>query len=211
MSEEAIKDPAGEGRKGAVEHVELSKRRQALARRIAESKATVPHLYLTAAADAGAERTLANVIAASARALREQPRLNGSYRDGNLELYSRVNVGFIAAGDDQIQPTVFDADRKPLGEIEAEIATLSGRAHDGSITAPETSGATFTVAAVEGAGINGFATVVNPPQLATLAVVLGASATLTLACDHRAVSAEEAAAFLGRVRELLSQPAEPQD
>lgn len=204
---EAVKDQAGatSAGKGDVEIVELSKRRRSLARRIAESKATVPHLYLTATAPSAG---LGAVITATARALREQPRLNGSYRDGNLELYSRINVAFsLAAGGEQLHPTIFDADSKSIAEIEAEIAALSGRAHDGSITAPETSGATFTIAAIEASGVASFASVVNPPQLATLSVVLDDPLALTLACDHRALIAEEAAPFLGRIRGLLADPA----
>ena len=68
------------------------------------------------------------VVKASALALREYPRANGSYRDGRFELYARVNVGVaVAAQDALVVPTVFDADRKSLGEI-ARDAARAGRA-----------------------------------------------------------------------------------
>ena len=63
------------------------------------------------------------VVKACALALREFPRANGSYRDGHVELYSRVNVGVaVAAQDALVVPTIFDADRKSLGEIAARVA-----------------------------------------------------------------------------------------
>ena len=71
------------------------------------------------------------VVKAAAMALREFPRANGSYRDGQLELYSRVNVGVaVAAQDALVVPTVFDADQKSLGEIAAETRELIGKVRD---------------------------------------------------------------------------------
>ena len=68
------------------------------------------------------------VVKASALALREYPRANGSYKDGRFELYSRVNVGVaVAAQDALVVPTVFDADRKSLGEIARDTRALAER------------------------------------------------------------------------------------
>ena len=101
--------------KGEVQVVELSRLQQTVARRMAESKATVPHFYLETEIDmaeavavreqlkqiAGEERPAPTfndmVVKACALALREFPRANGSYRDGHFELYSRVNVGIAVA------------------------------------------------------------------------------------------------------------------
>ena len=70
------------------------------------------------------------VVKASALALREYPRANGSYKDGHFELYSRVNVGVaVAAQEALVVPTVFDADRKSLGEIAARSRELAGKVH----------------------------------------------------------------------------------
>src|SRR4029453_15029140 len=124
--------------KGQVEVVELTKLQQTVARRMAESKATAPHFYLqaeidmTAAVEGRAKlKAVAKegevvptfndmVVKACAIALREHPRANGAYRDGRIELYSRVNVGgAVAAQDALVVPTVFDANPKSLGEIAA--------------------------------------------------------------------------------------------
>ena len=121
--------------KGDVTVVELTRTQQVVARRMAESKATVPDFTLTCDVDMeqavalraqvkapGGEDPVPSyndmVIRACALALREFPRANGAYRDGRFELYSRVNVGVaVAAQDALVVPTIFDADRRPLAEI----------------------------------------------------------------------------------------------
>ena len=72
------------------------------------------------------------VVKACARALRDFPRANGAYRDGHVELYSRVNVGVaVAAQDALVVPTIFDADRKSLGEIATETRALAEKVREG--------------------------------------------------------------------------------
>ena len=158
--------PTPETAKGEVQVVELTRLQATVARRMAESKATVPHFYLVdgdrhdrggqaARAAEGDRRARIRpvptfndmVVKACARALREFPRANGSYRDGHVELYSRVNVGVaVAAQDALVVPTIFDADRKSLGEIAARVARAGGRrCATATITPPELSGGTFTV------------------------------------------------------------------
>ncbi len=86
------------------------------------------------------------MIKASALALRDFPRANGAYRDGQFELYRRINIGVAVAGQDAlVVPTVFDADEKSLGTIAAESRRLAERVRDGKITPPELSAGTFTV------------------------------------------------------------------
>jgi pyruvate dehydrogenase E2 component (dihydrolipoamide acetyltransferase) len=199
--------------KGTPEVIELSKQQQAFARRVAESKATIPHLLLratvemTPAAEAGAE-VVDLIVRACGLALREQPRVNSSYRDGTVEQHSRVNVGVVVpTGDAPVVPTIFDADSKALGEIAAERRELVSRAEGGSITAPELAGGTFTVWDLGPSGVRDFDPVIVPPQAANL----GAGAieerrlTLTLACDHRVLQGSEGADFLARLRELLEE------
>jgi pyruvate dehydrogenase E2 component (dihydrolipoamide acetyltransferase) len=163
------------------------------------------------------------VVKACALALGEFPRANGAYRDGKIELYSRVNVGIAVAGMDAlVVPTIFDADRKSLGEIAVEARQLAGKVRDGTVTPPELSGGTFTVSNLGMYGIDNFSAVINPPQAALLAV--GAVAAkpavdetsgaivprqlmgVTLACDHRILYGADGARFLGRIRDLLQQP-----
>ena len=161
------------------------------------------------------------VIKACALALREHPRANGAYRDGQLELYSRVNVGVAVAGQDAlVVPTIFDADRKGLRQIASESRSLAERVRSAQITPPELSGATFTVSNLGMYGIDSFAAVINPPQAAILAVGAikdravvrdgeiepGQLMQVTLACDHRILYGAPGAAFLARIRGFLEEP-----
>jgi pyruvate dehydrogenase E2 component (dihydrolipoamide acetyltransferase) len=161
------------------------------------------------------------VIKACGLALREHPRVNGVYRDGRFELFSRVNVGFVVMnGDALLVPTIFDADAKPLEQVARDRTVLAERARSGAITPPELSGGTFTVSSLGEHGVRRFATIVTPSQAAALAVgaveervvavdgeaVVRPVLEATLACDHRILYAADAARFLGRVRELLEDP-----
>jgi len=224
--------------KGIVSREDLTRLQQTVARRMAESKATAPHFYLSVEvdmsraveararlkSDAGEEIVPSfndMVVKACAIALREHPRANGAYRDGRLELYSRINVGVAVAGQDAlVVPTVFDADQKGLRQIAAETRGLAQRVRDGTVTPPELSGGTFTVSNLGMFGIDSFAAVINPPQAGILAV--GAIAErpvvrdgeittaqlmpVTLACDHRILYGADGAGFLDRVRKLLEEP-----
>ena len=233
--------PTPETAKGETQVVELTRLQATVARRMAESKATVPHFYLSmeidmseavalrarfkeiAAEDQPVPTFNDMVVKACARALREFPRANGSYRDGHVEVYSRVNVGVaVAAQDALVVPTIFDADRKSLGEIAAESRGLAQKVRDGKITPPELSGGTFTVSNLGMFGISNFSAVINPPQAALLAVgalepkpvadrttrrvVVRDMMGVNLACDHRILYGADGARFLGRVRDLLEQP-----
>jgi pyruvate dehydrogenase E2 component (dihydrolipoamide acetyltransferase) len=185
--------------KGETSAVELSRTQRTLARRMAESKATIPDFTLRVDVDMqrcvelraelkrlaqapSREETRTPtyndmVVKACALALREHPRANGSYRDGRFELHSRVNIGVAVALDAEdplhsalVVPTIFDADSKSLGEVARETHALATRVRDGSITPPELSGATFTVSNLGMYGIESFTAIVNPPQAAILAV-----------------------------------------
>jgi pyruvate dehydrogenase E2 component (dihydrolipoamide acetyltransferase) len=224
--------------KGETTVEELTRLQQTIARRMAESKATAPDFVITcevdmeaavefrkqlkaAAGESPAPSFNDFVVKASALALREFPRANGAYRDGKFELYSRVNVGIAVAGQDAlIVPTVFDADRKSLGEIARDARTLAERVRAGQITPPELSSGTFSVSNLGMFGIKRFTAVINPPQAAILAVgemtprpvvrdgeiTARAIMELTLSCDHRILYGADAAQFLGRIRERLENP-----
>ena len=188
--------------KGDVEVVEPTAAAQSNARRVAESKATVPHLYLEVEA-AGSPSTAA-VVRACALALRDHPRVNGAYRDGRFELYSRINIGVGAASQDTLVfPTIHDADRKEPGEIEAEIEALSDRAREGQITQPELSAGTFSLVDLRPQAIARATGVVRSGQAAQLVVgTTPSGTTLSLACDGRILQGAEPAEFLDRVRRL---------
>ncbi len=214
--------------RGGVEKIELDRQQAAFARRMAESKATAPHFYLgievemTRALEAidGIEATVNDLILrAVALSLREAPRVNGAYRDGQIEVYSQINPSFAVATDSSvIFPTVFNADEKSLVEIAIETKSLAKKARDGSLTAPEFSGGTFTVSNLGMHGVDSYTPILNPPQAATLGVASvkprplaqpdgsvssRPSLQLDLACDHRILTGTDAAGFLAALREHL--------
>jgi pyruvate dehydrogenase E2 component (dihydrolipoamide acetyltransferase) len=185
--------------KGTTTIVELSRTQQTIARRMAESKATIPDFSIQTEVDmekcvklrsalkrlthadapsAGQAQTGAGVptyndmvVKASAIALREYPHANGGYRDGRLLLNSRINVGVaVAAEGALVVPTVFDADEKSLGEIARETRSLAERVRAGTITPPELGGGTFTVSNLGMFGVRSFTAIINPPQAAILSV-----------------------------------------
>ncbi len=182
---------AGErgGGKGETTVEELSRTQQTIARRMAESKATVPDFHVATEVDMAAAvavreqlKALASeehpapsfndfVVKAAALALREFPRANGAYKDGRFELYERVNVGVaVAAENALIVPTIFDADQKSLGEIAIEAKALAARVRAGQITPPEVSGGTFTVSNLGMFGVTQFTAIVNGGQAGILTV-----------------------------------------
>jgi pyruvate dehydrogenase E2 component (dihydrolipoyllysine-residue acetyltransferase) len=232
---------AGErgGGKGETTVEELSRTQQTIARRMAEAKATVPDFHVSTEVDMAAAvevraqlKALATdehpapsfndfVVKAAALALREFPRANGAYKDGRFELYERVNVGVaVAAENALVVPTIFDADRKSLGEIALESKALAGRVRAGSITPPELSGGTFTVSNLGMFGVTEFTAIVSGGQAGILAVgalrdvpvvldgavVAGKRMTLTLVSDHRILYGADAAQVLARIRALLESP-----
>ncbi|MEA2374141.1 MAG: hypothetical protein QOD53_604 [Thermoleophilaceae bacterium] len=231
--------PAGDvgGARGQVEIQDLTRLQKTVTRRMAESKATAPDYTLHMDVDMSLCVELRKrlkevedpapsfndmVVKACANALRENPRVNGAYRDGHFELYSRVNVGVaVAAQDTLVVPTIHDADKKSLGEIARQARELIGKVRDGKITPPEVSGGTFTVSNLGMYGVDSFSAVINPPQAALLTVgalkrrpavddggriVAADQMTLSLVCDHRILYGADGATFLARVRELLEQP-----
>jgi pyruvate dehydrogenase E2 component (dihydrolipoamide acetyltransferase) len=225
------------GPKGRVEQHDLTRLQQTVGRRMAESKATAPDFSISLTVDMTnavdlrkrlkevAETTPSfndMVVKAAAMALREHPRVNGSYRDGKFELYEKVNVGVAVAGEDAlVVPTIFDADTKSLGQIAHDARGLAAKVRDKTITPPELSGATFTVSNLGMFGIEFFTAIINPPQASILTVgklekrpVVGENdrivardqMTLSLVCDHRILYGADGARFLQRVKELLEQP-----
>ncbi len=224
--------------KGETTVVPLTRTQQTIARRMAESKATIPDFALQAEIDMEACVRLRTelkrlspeqaptyndmLVKACALALREHPHANGGYRDGQLQLHSRVNVGVAVATDDAlVVPTVFDADLKALGEIARETRALAERVRAGTITPPELGGGTFTVSNLGMYGVRSFSAIVNPPQAAILSVgslapravvregeiAVRHTLAVTLVCDHRILYGADAARFLQRIGELLEEPA----
>ena len=180
--------PAVTGAKGDTTRAAASRLQQLVARRMAESKATIPHFQVqtevtmdAAIALRGGLKASANgevvpslndlVVKACAIALRRHPRANGSYADGGFELHGRINIGVAVAGEDAlVVPVVPDADTKSLGAIARETRRLAARVRSGEISPPELSGGTFTVSNLGMFGMTAITPVINPPQAAILGV-----------------------------------------
>lgn len=217
------------GLKGEITASEPDRHERTLARRSAESRATIPTVEYSNIVDVDAllERELevgcgvtAAVIAGTAHALRTIPRVNGSYRDGHYELYSRVNVGVTLISDGlYVTPTIFDADTKAAVEIGGELGDFYARARETELHPSELTGATFTVVDSSEYDIVAVTPLILPPQAGALAfgpirdvptlrdgqVVAGRTMQLSLAVDHRIVYGHHAAAFLEEVKAFLEE------
>ncbi len=168
---------------------ELSPMLKAVARRMSESKTTVPHFYVTseidmtralalrkelneALAESG-EKVSVNdlIVRASAQALGLHPQAHRSYIDGRHVYHAHANVGIAVALDDGlIVPVLRDADTKSLRTIAVEARDLAERARAGKLRQPEIEGGTFTVSNMGMLGVSAFAAIINPPESAILAV-----------------------------------------
>jgi pyruvate dehydrogenase E2 component (dihydrolipoyllysine-residue acetyltransferase) len=218
--------------------VELGKIRRATAKRMAEAKRDIPHFYASSdlamdecvrlkdglAALEGEYTGITYthlVLKAVGVALRRVPEMNAS-RDGDtVVLHETVHVGLATATDDGlVVPVVRDCDRQPLGVLVAQARALVERARAGKFAADDLRGATFTVSNLGMYPVSHFAAVVNPPQVAILAVgavrevpvvrdgtfAAGHVMTVTLSCDHRVVDGVLAGRFLKELNALLGSP-----
>ncbi|MFL5823689.1 MAG: 2-oxo acid dehydrogenase subunit E2 [Solirubrobacteraceae bacterium] len=191
----------GGGPKGETQVVQPTAVERTIARRVAEARATIPHLELSVDLASDGALDTARLVRACALALREHPRANGAYRDGQFELYSRINIGLVMADEDRyLIPTLFDADEQTLEQLEEAIGRLAAQAAGGQLGAPTFSGATFTVWNAGEHSIARASIPIVPPQAAALAAGTG---SLTLACDHRMLYGALAARFLNSVKQRL--------
>jgi pyruvate dehydrogenase E2 component (dihydrolipoamide acetyltransferase) len=210
--------------KGDVRVLELTATQATIARRMVESATTIPVFTVSADVDMsliielrrGAREESSNVpslndfiVKATARVLQELPRFNASYVDGKVECYGRINVGIAVATDDALLvPVVHDADRKTLTAIAAETRRLADAARRRTLQPEDLHDGTFTVSNLGMFGVTSFTAIIDPPQVAILAVggVRGNMMSVTLSCDHRVVYGADGARFLSRLRELLERP-----
>ena len=120
-----------------------------------------------------------------------------------------MNVGIAVATDDALLvPVVADADRKTLMEIAAETRRFAGAARRRDVQPEDLRDGTFTVSNLGMFGVRSFTAIIDPPQVAILAVggLRGDVMTVTLSCDHRVVYGADGARFLSRLRELIERP-----
>jgi pyruvate dehydrogenase E2 component (dihydrolipoamide acetyltransferase) len=227
----------GAGGKGETRVIELTATQMTIARRMVESATTIPVFTVSADIDVSLIAALRKgardderdapslndfVVKAAAGALREFPRFNGSFVDGKVECYSRINVGIAVATDDALLvPVVLDADRKSLAEIAADTRRLAAAARARTLRPDDLRDGTFTVSNLGMFGVRSFTAIVDPPQVAILAVggvrrapvederpnlAFRDVMTVTLTCDHRVVYGADGARFVTRLGELLGRP-----
>ncbi|HRE52137.1 MAG TPA: pyruvate dehydrogenase complex dihydrolipoamide acetyltransferase [Flavitalea sp.] len=227
------KAPAGEI---SFEETPVSQMRKTIAKRLAESKFTAPHFYLTIAIDmdnAVASRTRINevspvkisfndmVLKACAVALKAHPKVNSSWLGDKIRYNHHVNIGVaVAVEEGLLVPVVRFADQKSLSQIGAEVKELAKKAKDKKLQPSEWEGNTFTISNLGMFGIDEFTAIINPPDSCILAVgaiqqvpvVKNGAVTpgnimkVTLSCDHRVVDGATGAAFLQTLQGLLEEP-----
>ena len=166
--------------------------RKVIARRMLESKQTVPHFYLTvdleidallaarqainAVAEKKGTKVSVNdmVIKACAKALRDHPECNASWTEDEMIQYGAVDISVAVATDrGLITPIVRNADLKGLAQIASEMKDLAARAKVGKLKLDEFQGGGFTISNLGMFGINSFSAIINPPQAMILAVGMG--------------------------------------
>jgi pyruvate dehydrogenase E2 component (dihydrolipoamide acetyltransferase) len=175
------------GNRGRVTEQQLSRAQQVIAKRMSESRATIPDFEVRVSVDALPITELRKelrateseaipsvndfIVKAAASALREIPRANGTYQGDRWELWERINIGIAVATDDGLLvPTLFDADQLSLRAISRQSRELAQKAREGRLSPAEMSGGTFTISNLGMFGIRGFSAVISAPQAAILSV-----------------------------------------
>jgi pyruvate dehydrogenase E2 component (dihydrolipoamide acetyltransferase) len=216
----------------------MTSMRSTIARRLLESKQGIPHYRLAVDVDLtalAAHRAALNagggakvsindlLVRACALALVKHPQVNAQLHGDEVHRFSHADVCVAVATDSGlVTPIVRGADTKSAAQVAGEIADLADRARGGRLTRDEITGGTFTLSNLGMFGVDRFDGIINPPQVAILAVGAGADrviarngqpvvakvATLTLSCDHRVVDGAVGAQFLATLRALVESPAQ---
>ena len=227
-----------QGSANAVEsfyEVEVSQMRKVIARRLAESKFSAPHFYLTMDIDmdnAMTARKAINdqgmkvsfndmVVKACAMALKKHPVINSSWLGDRIRYNDHVHIGVaVAVEDGLLVPVVRHANTKSFAQIGAEVKVFAEKAKTKKLQPQDWEGNTFTISNLGMFGIEEFTAIINPPDACILAVggikqvpvvkngavVPGNVMKVTLSCDHRVVDGASGAAFLNTIKSFLEQP-----
>jgi pyruvate dehydrogenase E2 component (dihydrolipoamide acetyltransferase) len=214
----------------------VSQMRKTIARRLAESKFTAPHFYLTLDIDmdnAIAARKSINasgdvkvsfndmVVKAVAMSLRKHPTINSAWMGDFIRRNQHVHIGVAVAVDEGLLvPVVRFADTKGFAQIGAEVKDFAQKAKDKKLQPADWEGNTFTISNLGMFGIESFTAIVNPPDSCIMAVggikevpvvkngqiVPGNVMKITLSCDHRVVDGASGAAFLQTFKQYMENP-----
>jgi pyruvate dehydrogenase E2 component (dihydrolipoamide acetyltransferase) len=214
----------------------VSQMRKTIARRLAESKFTAPHFYLTMEIvmdEAVRARESINtvspvkisyndlVIKAVAASLRKHPKVNSSWLVDKIRYNEHIHVGVaVAVEDGLLVPVIRFADGKTLTQISGEVKEFVKKAKDKKLQPADWEGNTFTISNLGMFGIDEFTAIINPPDACILAIggikeapivkngqlVAGHLMKVTLSCDHRVVDGATGSAFLQTFKQLLENP-----
>ena len=227
-----------QGSASAVEsyyEVEVSQMRKVIARRLAESKFSAPHFYLTMDIDMdnaiSARKSINDqgmkvsfndmVVKACAMALKKNPVINSSWLGDRIRYNDHVHIGVaVAVEDGLLVPVVRHANTKSFAQIGTEVKVFAEKAKAKKLLPQDWEGNTFTISNLGMFGIEEFTAIINPPDACILAVggikqvpvvkngavVPGNVMKVTLSCDHRVVDGASGAAFLNTIKSFLEQP-----
>ncbi|HSI78999.1 MAG TPA: pyruvate dehydrogenase complex dihydrolipoamide acetyltransferase [Lunatimonas sp.] len=214
----------------------VSQMRKVIAKRLAESKFSAPHFYLTMEINMDkaieARKSMNEVapvkisfndmvIKASAVALKQNPKANSSWLGDKIRFNEHVHIGMAVAVDEGLLvPVIRFADAKSLSQISNEAKTLAGKAKKKELQPKDWEGNTFTISNLGMFGIDEFTAIINPPDACILAVggiketvivkngemKVGNIMKVTLSCDHRVVDGAVGSAFLLSLKNLLEDP-----
>lgn len=167
----------------------LTKIRQVIARRMAESKGPVPQFYLTVEVDIAAGIALCNqlmeagkteelrvspmhlTMKACAIGLRKFPNLNASFGGDKITLHERINIGVAVAVEGGLMtPVVPDCDQKSVAQLAREVLAAAQRARTGKLAPSDLTPGTFSVSNLGMFDIENFVAIINPPEAAILAI-----------------------------------------
>ena len=217
--------------------IELTNMRKIIAKRLTESKTTIPHAYLTGSCDVNGINRLRKqlqtedgikvsvndfIIKAVGVSLRKHGKINVQWNPSSQSIESVPSVDIsiaVATPNGLITPIIKDANTLSVQEISSRVKELAGRAKDGKLKPHEFQGGSFSISNLGMFGIKDFSAVINPPQAAILAVGQGnpvidpqdnlrilSDMNVTLSYDARAISEEDASAFMESLLEMLSNP-----
>ena len=220
----------------SYDDVPITQMRKTIAKRLAESKFTAPHFYLTkeikmnAVIEArkrmneyGDTKISVNdlVIKAAAVALKKHPNVNSAWLGDKIRRNHHVHIGVaVAVEDGLLVPVVRFADSKPLSQIGTEVRAYAEKAKNKELQPKDWEGNTFTISNLGMFGIDEFTAIVNPPDACILAIGSSKETVIvengemkpghvmkvTLSCDHRVVDGVTGAKFLQTFQELLEEP-----